>query len=92
MRTSRVFNLFFVIGFIAVASVGGVSLFQNYQKLQAKQGSYEAAQARLDQLETSVQQKRETLSKLDSDPEYVERVIRQKLNYAKKNEVIFRFE
>lgn len=92
MRTSRVFNLIFAIGFVAVASAGGISLFQNYQKLQAKRGSFEAAQARLDKLERDIQHKSEALSKLDSDPEYVERVIRQKLNYAKENEVVFRFE
>jgi len=92
MRTSRVFNLFFAVGFVVVASVGGISLFQNYQKMEAKRASYEAAQAYLETLELSVLQKREALAKLDSDPEYVERVIRQKLNYAKPDEVIFRFE
>lgn len=92
MRTSRVFNLIFAIALVAVASVGGVSLFQNYQKLQAKRGFHEAAQDRLGKLESDIRIKSEALSKLDSEPEYVERVIRQKLNYAKKNEVVFRFE
>ena len=32
------------------------------------------------------------LERLKHDPEYVEKVIRQKLNYAKANEVVFKFE
>jgi len=92
MKRSRVFNLFFVLGFAAVAAVGGASLLQNFQKLQAKRGAYEASRARLEALEERIHSKQVALEKLDSDPEYIERVIRQKLNYAKEDEVIFRFE
>jgi cell division protein FtsB len=47
---------------------------------------------RHDALEDESSKREAQLKSLQGDPEYVESVIRTKLNYAKDGELIFRFE
>lgn len=60
--------------------------YERLQKLELdNRRRLEEAQARLDQEQA-------TLQRLRSDPDYVEKVIRLKLGYAKPDEWVFRFE
>ena len=86
-----------VLGFYALLFVGvalwGITFFVQMQRdlttsrLQeiANQRRLEAAQARLKEQERY-------LERLQHDPALVERLIRQKLGYAKGQEFVFRFE
>jgi cell division protein FtsB len=47
---------------------------------------------RLAQAEQRLRDQERVLQRLRSDPDYVEKVIRQQLRYAKPSELIFRFE
>ncbi|HKB89633.1 MAG TPA: septum formation initiator family protein [Opitutaceae bacterium] len=60
-----------------------------YIQLQAQQA---ACQKRLGDAELKLKEQQKILDKLRTDPAYVEKIIRQKLNYAKPGELIFRFE
>ena len=89
---SRVLNLVFFLVFASVATLGGIFVYRNYQELEFMREREAIAAGKLDALRQETQRRVEVLSKLEQDPEYVERIIRSKLNYAKKDEIIFRFE
>ena len=85
-----IFILYTVVlaGFCAAA--GAVLLDARAQYRQLKQ--VEAAnRLKLREAEARLQEQEIMLQRLKTDPEYVERVIRQRLKYAKPGETIFRF-
>lgn len=51
-----------------------------------------AAEARLAAARARVAEQQRVLERLKSDPAFVEKVIRQRLGYARPGEVIFRFD
>ena len=53
---------------------------------------YEAAEARLASLQEERKAKEAYLRAFLNDPEFVERVIRERLRYVEPGEIIFRFE
>ena len=58
---------------------------------QLKQAETDA-QRRLAEAQTRLAEQEKILQRLQSDPEFVEKVIRQRLGYAKPGEYIFRYE
>ena len=90
---TRIQSLGFLV-FIGIVACGvGLLLFlpqlQRRHAMQLEIQRLEAEILRQEQLET--QQKQE-IEALKSDPAYVERTARNKLNLARPNETIFRFE
>ena len=92
MSLGRVFNILFVLAYVALGVFGLSYLYRENDALRVLEAKEEAAQRKLDTFRSEVAQKREELSRLKDDPEYIEQVIRTKLNYAKENELIYRFE
>lgn len=92
MKTSRLLNLFFIFALLGVGVFAGSYAYQGYQKLETARSEESAAAERLALLEAKTDTRRTALARLKQDPEYVERIIRQKLNYVKENEVVFKFE
>jgi len=92
MKATRFTNILFTFLFIGAGVFAAVFLYRDYQhfdNLRSENAQLSSKKAAL--LEQS--SKREAqLSKLSGDHEYIESVIRTKLNYAKDGEVIFRFE
>ncbi len=92
MSTTRILNFFFLIVF-GLASVFALSqLGERYDQLVATEEAEFAAASQLAELESKIDAKKTALSRLNHDPEYVEKIIRQKLNYAKADETVFKFE
>ncbi len=92
MSTTRILNFFFLIVFL-LASVFALShLDGRYDKLVATREAELTAKSELAELEAKIEAKKTSLARLNHDPEYVERIIRQKLNYAKAEETVFKFE
>ena len=90
---ARIQSLGFLV-FIGIVACGvGLLMFlpqlQRRHVMQLEMQRLDAEIIRQEQLET--QQKRE-IEALKSDPAYVERTARNKLNLARPNETIFRFE
>jgi cell division protein FtsB len=85
------------LGFVVFAGVvaAGVAIFLFVPALHRRHAMQQELQ-RLDseiiRQETQEKQQRQEIESLKSDPSYVERTARNKLNLAKANEVIFRFE
>jgi len=92
MRSIRILNAVCLIALLVIASFAGSYALERYRKLEVMKNSEAKAAARLMELQVATSSKRESLARLNHDPEYVERIIRQKLNYAKSGETVFKFE
>lgn len=86
-----VFLLYVVLltGFGVGAGVLFVEAHAEYETLKRTQA---ASQARLEAAQARLREQERTLQRLKSDPQFVERVLRDRLHYARPGEVIFRFE
>ena len=79
--------LFLTVG--AVAAAFFLQAREEYLRLRRQE---DAARTRLVAAQAQLAQQEQTLRRLRSDPAYVERVIRQRLGYARPDEAVFRFE
>lgn len=79
-----------LIGGIGVAAgVFFVEARQEYVRLTSIQAE---SRRRVAEAELRLKYQEKVLERLNSDPAYVEKVIRRKLGYARPDEFVFRFE
>lgn len=88
----RLLNALFTLSLLALGVFASVFLYRDYQHLDALRKSREVMESRLSEMEREAAARADTIAKLKSDPDFAERVIREKLSYAKQDEVVFRFE
>ena len=92
MNLSKFINGLFVVLF-AGFMLWAVTAFVGMQReLKAKQADLATKQRQLAEAEARLRAQTEYLDRLRHDPALVERLIRQKLAYAKSDEFVFRFE
>lgn len=82
----------YAVLFVGVGALSGVFFFRTYQEYTQLQRLEAASRQRLTQAEQRLKEQERVLERLRTDPEYVAKVIRQQLRYAKPSELIFRFE
>jgi cell division protein DivIC len=70
---------------------GGLFLEARAEYLQLKQAQV-AAEAKLAAARSRLAEQERVLERLKSDPVFVEKVIRDRLKYARPGEMVFRFE
>ena len=92
MNPSKLVNGFFAVLFTAIALWAVAFFVGMHRELKALQAQEEVNRARLAAAEEKLREQTEYLERLRHDPALVERIIRQKLGYAKGDEYIFRFE
>ncbi|MEM9158951.1 MAG: septum formation initiator family protein [Verrucomicrobiota bacterium] len=92
MSFGRVFNILFALAYLALFAFAFTYLYQENDELRVLKERQSQAQEQLDTYREEVATKRDELSRLSNDPEYIEQTIRTKLNYAKDDELVFRFE
>lgn len=92
MNSRRVVIFIQILLFVAVSAVFGVSLWQTRAEYLQLRAQEEASRRRLADAEQRLREQEQILTRLRTDPAYVERVIRRQLGYAKPDEFIFRFE
>lgn len=83
---------FYALLFVALTLFAGlffVGTLGEYRGLQQQEAE---GQRRVAELEQRLVEQRRVLERLRNDPLYVERVIRERLGYARPDEVVFRFE
>ena len=88
----RVIVGFYFLLFLGVGLTSGVIFLQaraEYDQLKQQEA---ASRRRLAEAEARLHEQEKIIERLRSDPVYVEKVIRRRLNYAKPDEFIFRFE
>ena len=92
MNLSKVILGVFGAAFVAV-TLWGVSFFvQMHRDITALRAQEAHNQRRLADAEAKLAAQEKYLDQLRHDPALVERLIRQKLGYAKEAEFVFRFE
>ena len=82
----------YLVLFLGVGLTSGAFFLQaraEYDQLRQQEA---AGRARLAETEAKLREQEKIIDRLRNDPAYVEKVIRRRLNYAKPDEYIFRFE
>jgi cell division protein DivIC len=92
VNTRRIIILLYVV-LLTSFGLGASALFLDaraeYNALKLTQAANKAALAAA---RLRLQEKERVLQRLKSDPQYVEKMIRDRLKYAQPGEMIFRFE
>ncbi len=92
VTTRRFITWIYATLFVGVGLLSGVFFFRTYQEYAQYQRLEADSRLRLAKAERRLQDQQRVLDRLRTDPEFVEKVIRQQLRYAKPSELIFRFE
>ena len=92
MNYSKLLLGFFGAIFAGVALWAAAFFVQMQRDLTTLRRQESANQRRLDDAVARLQAQEKYLEQLQHDPALVERIIRQKLGYAKSPEFVFRFE
>ncbi len=92
MNPSKLLLGFYAALFVGVALCAAVFFVQMERDLKTLRLQEETNQRRLDAAVARLSDQEKYLDQLQHDPALVERIIRQKLGYAKSAEFVFRFE
>ncbi|MFA5058796.1 MAG: septum formation initiator family protein [Opitutaceae bacterium] len=92
MNARRLIAWIYAVLFIGIGTLSGVFFFRTYQEYAQYQRLEAESRQKLVQAEQKLKDQERVLERLRSDPDYVAKVIRQQLRYAKPSELIFRFE
>lgn len=92
MKASRLVNALFVVLFLATGVFSVAFLYRDYQHLDNLRSENAVLSRQQENLQRESAAREAQLEKLKGDSEYIESLIRTKLNYAKEGETVFRFE
>ena len=82
----------YVVLFVGVVAASGVYFWQTREEYKQLKQQEAASQRRLAETEARLREQEKIIERLRNDPAYVEKVIRRRLQYAKPDEFVFRFE
>lgn len=88
----RIIVTLYLALFLGVAVTSGVFFWQAQQEYSRLKAIEAESKRKLVAAELRLREQEKILDRLRTDPEYVEKVIRQRLGYAKPGEYIFRFK
>lgn len=86
-----IFALYLTL-FVGIAVTSGVFFWQARAEFEQLKLREARSQRRLAEAEARLKEQERIIERLRTDHEYVEKVIRRRLGYAKPDEFIFRFE
>ena len=92
MNLSKLILGIYAAIFMAITAWAGVFFVQMSRDLAMLKAQETANQRRLTEAEARLKAQEKYLDQLRNDPALIERIIRQKLGYAKAQEFVFRFE
>ncbi len=92
MTARRLIVWIYAVLFLGVGMIASVFSFRTYQEYTQLQRLEAESRQRVAQARQKLEEQKRVLDRLQHDPDYVEKVIRQQLRYAKPSELIFRFE
>jgi len=90
MKLRRLVTALYWSLFCAGVVGAGIFFWQTQQEYRNLRTQERGVHARLEEAQQRLREQERTLERLRSDPTYVERVIRQRLGYAKPDEYIVR--
>ena len=88
----RVIVGFYLVLFLGLGLTSGVLFWQTRAEYNRLRQLEAQSQRRLAEVETRLREQEKILERLRTDREYVEKVIRRQLHYARPDEFVFRFE
>jgi cell division protein FtsB len=88
----RVIVGFYLVLFLGLGLTSGVFFWQTQAEYSRLRQLEAQSQRRLAEVETRLREQEKILERLRTDREYVEKVIRRQLHYARPDEFVFRFE
>jgi cell division protein FtsB len=92
MTPRRIILLLYVV-LLSGFGLGAGALFLNARaEYKALKETEAASRTKLAAAEARLREQERVLERLKTDPAFIERVLRDRLHYAKPGEVIFRFE
>ena len=92
MYLRRLIITVYLLLFMSLAAGSGVFFWQTRQEYQRLALQEQRSRTRLAEAQQKLEEQKRILQRLQTDPAYVEMVIRRRLGYAKPDEMIFRFE
>jgi len=92
MNSRRVMFWMYVLLFGAVVLGSGTYFIQTREEFNRQRSLEQANRLRLEEMEARLARREVYLDRLQTDPQLVERVIRQRLGYIRPEEGVFRFE
>ena len=91
-KTYWVIVSFFTINLLTILFIGVNSIVQAKRELNRQHYNHEILSHQIADVQARVESKEEYLQKLLHDPDFLQRVSRQRLGYSRPDEMIFRFE
>ena len=88
----RIIALLYIVLVTGLGLGAGALLLEARAEYVALKQTQAATQARLAAAKTRLLEQERVVERLRTDPQFVEKMIRQRLGYARPGEVIFRFE
>ena len=92
MNLRRLIISLYLVLFLGAGATSGYFLWQAREEYTRLRRLEADTRRRLVEAEARLKDQERVLDRLRNDPAYVEKVIRRRLNYAKPDEYIFRFE
>lgn len=92
MHLRRLIVVLYLALFLGVAVTSGVFFWQARQEYDRLRAMEAESRRRLAEAEQRLREQEKVLHRLRTDPEYVEKIIRQRLGYARPDEYLFRLE
>ncbi|RKX34247.1 MAG: septum formation initiator family protein [Verrucomicrobia bacterium] len=92
MTVNRLFLLAYAAVFLALSVFAGVFFYRTYGEFLNLKAQEVENRHRLAETEIRLAEQRDILERLRQDPAFVERMIRDRLGYARPDEIVFRFE
>lgn len=92
MNYRQVILSFYLLLFAGLGVTGGYLFLDARAEYSRLEQVEESNKIRLVEVQERLRSQEKVLERLRTDPEYVDKVIRKRLGYAKPDEFIFRFE
>ncbi|MEZ5278188.1 MAG: septum formation initiator family protein [Opitutaceae bacterium] len=92
MTFSRLFLIAYAVVFLSLSVFAGVFFYRTYGEFLNLKEQEATNRRHLAETELRLLEQRDILERLKQDPAFVERMIRDRLGYARPDEVVFRFE
>lgn len=92
MTLRRSVVAFYALLFVALTLFAGLFFLRTWGEVAALESQELESRQRLVEMRAHLAHQEERLQRLRSDPVFVERVIREKLGYARPEETVYRFE
>ncbi len=93
---SVAFYRFLIVGLVVLLVLTGVLsaalIFQAQRELAHFRHTEDTLRAQLKELQLRLAQREEYLNRLENDPAFLDREVRQRLGYVKPDEMIYRFD